>query len=147
MLFEDPPVAVVLVDVPAEERVGGSPGRVGRPRSPDMGNSIGDGPFIVLDVADVAEEIRIECGHIEVIDGLLGRPLGVPHPAHAFVPLAAVGRDAVKVRFLPPDDNPLQAVQDRLGTGETPHRLDGRMDDASPDGIGAGTPGEPLSST
>ena len=142
MFLEDARVAVVLIHVPADEGIGRAPGRVGRPRAPDVGDRVRDLSFLVLDVADVADEVRVEGGHVEVHDGFLGRALGVAHPAHALVALVAIGRDAVKVGLLAPGDDALEAVEDVLGGGEAADGIDGRVNDAAADRIELGRSGE-----
>ena len=138
VFLEDPRVPVILVHVPAEEGISRSPGRVGRPGPPDVRNGVGDPALLVLDVADVAHEVGVERRHVEVHHGLFGRSLGVRHPALPFGALVAVGRDAVEIGLLPPDDVPVNGVEDGVRAGEAADGLDVRMDDAAMERIDFG---------
>ena len=65
-----------------------------------MRHRVRDGPVRLLHVANVTNEIGIECGHIEVHHGLFPGHLGIAHPALTLVALIAIGGNAEEIRKL-----------------------------------------------
>ena len=95
-----------------------------------MGNGIRDGSVGTLHVADVAHEIRIEGGHIEIQHGLFRRDLRIAHPALTLVALVAVGGNAEQIGELRPADQFLNLIQDLFGGHKAAGRRHRRVHDA-----------------
>ena len=89
-------------------------------------------PFGALAVVDVHQPLGEKCGDVGVVRGGGREDLGVAHPAHAFVALRAVGRNAKKIAALAPDDILKKPIE--IGVGTFPRaglRRVGTDDDAA----------------
>ncbi len=74
MSFDDAGVAVIQVHQPDEDRVSGTPGRVGRIEPGHVGrDDVRQAAVLLLGEPDVLQIFRVEGRHVEVEDGLLGR--------------------------------------------------------------------------
>ena len=85
-----------------------------------IGDDPGDGAAWMLVEGKVAEPLREEAGDIHVEARRPRKDLSIPGPPESLIALRTVGRDVEEVAALPPDNVPLQLVQQRVRRHERP---------------------------
>ena len=138
MLLEQAAVAVVHVLHPRYEDAGVAPGRdAGEARVGVEGvwGEVGIASVVGLGVAHVGDPLGEERGHVHVEAAGLREGENVAHPAETLVALRAIGRRAVHVGALRPDDVLPEAIDHRVGAFELPDLGRVGVDDATGEGL------------
>ena len=125
VFLHDPPVPVIEINIPDDEEIAVDwvSGQVTPPEGSGVGNCT---RAYILGVPNVPQPFRIEPDQIEVIDRRF-RPGGhIVQPSHALVPLRAIGRQAVQVIGLCPDNDLLDLIDQLARAVEPAARCDSR---------------------
>src|SRR5260370_32090832 len=110
-------------------RVGRARGGVGGPAAVLVRYGIGNGSVGILDIADVTNKIGIKRRHVKIQHGLFRRYLGIAQPALTLIALGTVGRHAMEVRPLTPENDALDLVEQGVRGGEASAGFHGAVHD------------------
>ncbi len=118
VFLNDLKIAVIPVHGPGYGDIRSTPGGICRVQGPVRRDHVRKAAVLKLRILDILEVLHIEGGHIEIVNGLFHHQLCITHPAHALIPLGAVGGHAHQVSQLPIDNVLVDFVEERLGAGE-----------------------------
>ncbi len=116
MLFDDSSVAVILVQLGDQQRVGESPADGAGPLSEVLSRDahersrLGEPPVFTPGIPMVGNGLRIEGGHVVVVDRHFARGDDIPAILE-FFPGGAVGLDTEEVAEEGPSDHFLNTVE------------------------------------